>query len=102
MELSASDTELFAETLSPSAVVEAVTVIAVHVLLLRFISVYHYRAGALENAVRRFAQGPVGYELNVRSLGQRSTTRLDSDFGASGSFSRRQASYMPRRMMSSL
>jgi hypothetical protein len=102
MELSTDDTEFLTETLSPSSIIEAVTVIAVHVLLLRFVSIYQYRAGALENAVRRFAQGPVGYDLNVRSVGQRSTSRLDSDFGAGGTSSLRPASYLPRRMMSSL
>jgi hypothetical protein len=102
MELSSDDTEFLSDTLAPATTVEAVTVIAVHVLLLRFVSIYQYRAGALENAVRRFAQGPVGYDLNVRSVGQRSPSRLDSDFGASGTFSVRPASYLPRRMMSSL
>lgn len=105
MQLGPKDVETLSDTLSPPAIVEGVTVIAVQTLLQRWTSVYPYRAGALENAVRRFVQGPVGHELDVRSVGQRCASRMDSDFSAtslSQQSRRRPSLHLPRRMMSSL
>lgn len=104
MQLSPKDVESLTETLSPPAIVEAVTIIAVQALLQRWTAAYPYRAGALENAVRRFVQGPVGHELDVRSVGQRCASRMDSDFSALSGCQqgRRRPLHLPRRMMSSL
>jgi hypothetical protein len=61
---------------------------------------YPYCAGALENTVRRFVQGPVGHELGVRSVGQRPAAAADRMHSVFGSAPEPSSFARPRRMMS--
>lgn len=56
-------------------VMEIIGVIGAFQLLQRWTVCYPYRPGSLESPVRRFVQSPIGHDLCVRSVGQRSSSK---------------------------
>ena len=62
----------------PEGIMEVISVIASFNLLQRWTVCYPYKPGALEAPVRRFVQSPIGHDLSMNAVGQRTVSKHSS------------------------